>query len=287
MEKKTIIITGGNAGIGKEAAMELAKSGARVIMACRNQDTGKTCRDEIIETTGNTNVILKKLDLSSFQSVRDFAEDINKNEDRLDVLIHNAGVWLSKNVNNDDGVDLTMATNQFGPFLLTHLLIDLLKKSAPSRIVIVSSVSHFFGRLGFDQSKRYVPSYFPHLNYFNSKFANVCFANELALRLKDSNITVNSLHPGIIKTDIWNTFPAPISWSVALFSKVFFKTAKEGCETIVYLAVSEDVDGVTGKYFVDCKKSHMSKRTRSNEFNKKFWEICKDNVGLRNTDVSI
>ncbi|KAF5307639.1 hypothetical protein FQR65_LT06694 [Abscondita terminalis] len=287
MIDKTIIVTGANAGIGKETAIALAKKGSRIIMACRNQDTGKSSQDEIIRKSGNTNIVLKKLDLSSFQSIRDFAEDVNRTEHRLDVLIHNAGVWLSKNLKNDNGIDLTMATNQFGPFLLTHLLIDLLKKSVPSRIVVVSSCSHFFGNLNFDNSNLYIPSYFPHLNYFNSKFANVCFANELALRLKEFNITVNSLHPGMIKTDIWNNIPALLIWPITILSKICFKTVEQGSETMVYLSSSSEVENVTGKYYVDCKKSYMSKRTRNSEFNKKFWEICKSNVDLRNTDPSI
>ncbi|KAJ8944281.1 hypothetical protein NQ318_009658 [Aromia moschata] len=125
MDGKTVIITGANGGIGKETAREIAKRGARVIMACRNLDTGKAARDEIVESTKNENVIIKKLDLSSRKSIREFAEDIIRTEPRLDVLIHNAGTGESKFKTTEDGLELTMATNHFGPFLLTHLLVVL------------------------------------------------------------------------------------------------------------------------------------------------------------------
>lgn len=287
MEQKTIIITGANAGIGKEAALSLAKTGARIIMACRNQKTGKICKDEIINLTGNKNVILKQIDLSSFESIRSFAEDIKQNEEKVDILIHNAGVWLSHHLKTDDGLDMTMETNHFGPFLLTHLLIDLLKRSPSGRIIIVSSISHFFGRLRFDEFQNYVPPYIGHLNYFNSKFANLCFAKELSVRLKPFNITVNTLHPGLIQTDIWNTIPAPFSWIVALTSKLLFKNAKEGCETIVYLAVSKDVEKISGKYFVNCKVTYSCSGTKNAEYNKWFWEVSKRTVQLKETDPQI
>lgn len=287
MEPKTIIITGANAGIGKETALSLAKTGARIIMACRNMETGKICKDEIVNITGNKNVVIKKIDLSSFQSIRSFAEDINQHEKSLDVLIHNAGVWLSRHLKTEDNLDVTMETNHFGPFLLTHLLIDLLKKSSPSRIIIVSSMSHFMGYLHFDESQNYIPPYIGHLNYFNSKFANLCFANELANRLKCFNITVNSVHPGMIKTDIWNSIPIPFSWPLMLVSKLFFKSPQEGCQTIVYLATSNEVENVSGKYFVNCKQSYFSRRTRNVAYNKMFWDISKQTVQLKNTDSKI
>ncbi|KAK5644592.1 hypothetical protein RI129_005892 [Pyrocoelia pectoralis] len=287
MESKTIIITGANAGIGKETALSLAKTGARIIMACRNMETGKICKDEIVNITGNTNVVIKKIDLSSFQSIRSFAEDIKQHEKSLDILIHNAGVWLKRHLKTDDNLDMTMKTNHFGPFLLTHLLIDLLKKSSPSRIIILSSVSHFVGRLHFDESQNYIPPCTGYLNYFNSKFANICFANELANRLKSFNITVNSVHPGLIKTEIWNSLPPPFSWPLILVSKLFFKTPQEGCQTTVYLATSNEVENVSGKYFVNCKQSYVSKRTRSVAYNKKFWDISIQTVHLKETDPKI
>ncbi|KAF5292429.1 hypothetical protein FQA39_LY13976 [Lamprigera yunnana] len=281
MEQKTIIVTGGNGGIGKEVVKGLAKTGAKIIMACRNQETGRNARDEIIEATGNNSVILKKIDLSSFQSIREFADDINNTEKKIDVLIHNAAVWLSRNLKNSDGIDLTIATNQLGPFLLTQLLLDLLKKSAPCRIIVVSSVSHFLGTLNFDQLDNYIPSRLPNFNYFNSKFANICFANELARRLKNNKITVNSVHPGLIKTNIWDNIPLPFSWLVTLLNKMVFKNAEQGAQTIVYLATSDDVQDISGKYFVNCRKSYMSKRTRNENYNQRLWKLFEKNLGLK------
>ncbi|KAG5876425.1 hypothetical protein JTB14_010278 [Gonioctena quinquepunctata] len=159
MNGKTVIITGTTGGIGKETTKELARKGARIIMACRNVDVAKKLRDEIVGITKNENIVVKKLDISSQKSIREFAEDIIRTETKLDVLIHNAATCEKKFQKNEDGVELTMATNHYGPFLLTHLLIDLLKRSAPSRVVVVSSVFHRLSWLNLDRINLQVPGF--------------------------------------------------------------------------------------------------------------------------------
>ncbi|XP_026479014.1 retinol dehydrogenase 14-like [Ctenocephalides felis] len=286
MSGKTIIVTGATGGIGRETAEELARRGARVILACRNADSACKARDEIVSATGNRDVHVKLLDLSRMRSVREFAADVLRTETRLDVLIHNAGMAdvFRKQV-TEDGLEMTMATNYYGPFLLTHLLIDLLKKSAPSRIVIVASELYKFSRLNLDNLNpiNTIPAYL----YYVSKYANICFSNELARRLQGTNVTANCLHPGMIDSGIWRNIPFPLNYPVKLVTKGFFKTPKQGCQTTVYLAVSEEVEGVNGKYFLDCKESSLKAGAKDEAKNKKLWELSEDLVKLQPTDPRI
>ncbi|XP_018568422.1 retinol dehydrogenase 14 [Anoplophora glabripennis] len=286
MDGKVVIITGANGGIGKETATEIAKRGARVIMACRNLETGKQVRDEIAETTKNDNVILKKLDLSSQKSIREFAEDVIRTEPRLDVLIHNAGTAESKFKKTEDDVEINMATNHFGPFLLTHLLIDLLKKSAPSRIVVVASELYRLASLNLNKinpTSSWCPAYY----YYVSKYANICFTLELARRLEGTNVAANCLHPGMINSGIWRNVPFPLNLPLKLIVKGFFKTPAQGCQTSVFLACSEEVEGVTGKYFMDCAERALSSGATDESKAKKLWELSEKFADLRATDPKI
>jgi len=288
MSGKTVIITGANSGIGKETARDLAGRGAKVIMACRNLDSAKKARDDIVQTTGNNNVIVKKLDLSSLDSVREFAADINKNENRLDVLIHNAGVaYTFEKVVTKDGLDMTMGTNHFGPFLLTHLLIDLLKRSKPSRIVIVASELYRFAICFNVNRLNPVRFWLPAYLYYYSKYANILFSLELARRLEGTGITVNCLHPGMIDSGIWRNVPFPLNLLLMPIIKGLFKTPKEGCQTTVHCAVSNELDGVTGKYFLDCKMHNLSRAVQDPAIGKKLWELSEPLVKLESTDPRI
>lgn len=242
--------------------------------------------DEIVEATKNSNVVVKKLDLSSFKSIRAFAEDINNTENRLDVLIHNAGFAETfKKTVTDDGVETTMATNHYGPFLLTHLLIDLLKKSAPARIVVVASELYRFAFLDLETPNPTgkLPAYL----YYVSKYANICFTKELARRLEGTNITANCLHPGMIDSGIWRNVPFPLNLPLKLIIKGFFKTTEQGCQTTVYCAVSEELEGVTGKYFMDCKERNVHSGASDAAKAKKLWELSETVVKLEATDPKI
>ncbi|XP_056648145.1 retinol dehydrogenase 12 [Diorhabda sublineata] len=286
MDGKTVLITGATGGIGKETAREIAKRGARVIIACRNVESGIKVRDELIENTKNENIIVKKLELSSQKSIREFAEDINKTEAKLDVLIHNAGTAESSFKKSVDGIELTMATNHFGPFLLTHLLIDLLKRSSPSRIVVVASELYRLASLNLNNlnpSSSWCPPYY----YYVSKYANICFTLELARRLEGTGITVNCLHPGMIDSGIWRNVPIPFSCCLQLIIKGFFKTPKQGCQTSVFLACSEEVKHVTGRYFRDCSEKQLSSGAKDVAKAKKLWELSEKFVNLTDTDPKI
>ncbi|XP_049862839.1 retinol dehydrogenase 14-like isoform X3 [Schistocerca gregaria] len=276
---KTAIVTGSNTGIGKETARDLAKRGARVILACRDQQKGLEARDEIIRTTGNKNVILHLVDLSSLASVRKFAENIKKSENCLDILVNNAGVVGLPPKFTKDNLLIGMHVNHFGPFLLTLLLLDLLKKSAPSRIVMVSSVAHIYAKLSVDTINEKDDNGLRV--YANSKLCNILFANELSHRLMGTGVTVNSLHPGIVKTDIFRRLPRFIMLTINYLFGQFGKTAYEGAQTSIYLAVSEDVEGVTGKYFADCKEAQTSSSAQDEELARKIWIKSEILVGLK------
>ncbi|XP_062717296.1 retinol dehydrogenase 14 isoform X2 [Aedes albopictus] len=285
MEGKTVIVTGANSGIGKETARDLAKRGARVIMACRNMETAAKARDEIVKETGNNNVFLKKLDLSSQASIREFAADVLKSETKLDVLIHNAGFAETfKKSKSVDGIEFTMATNHYGPFLLTHLLIDLLKRSAPSRIVIVASELYRFASV--DLNNLNPVNSLPGYLYYVSKCANIMFTRELARRLEGTNVTANCLHPGMIDSGIWRNVPFPLTIPMAAV-KLFFKTNEEGAQTSLHLACSTEVEGVSGKYFRDCKEAGLTAGISDMEKAKKLWEESVKMVKLTDKDPKI
>ncbi|XP_061380060.1 retinol dehydrogenase 14 [Danaus plexippus] len=286
MDGKTVIVTGCTSGIGRETAKDLAKRGAKVIMACRNLDKAEQVKDEILQTTKDATVLVKKLDLSSFASIRSFAEDINKNEKHLDVLIHNAGYAETfKKNKSEDGIELTMATNHYGPFLLTHLLVDLLKKSAPSRVVVVASSLYRLASVNLDNPNPLTTM--PGYLYYVSKEANILFTRELARRLEGTGVTVNCLHPGLIDSGIWRNVPAPLSWGLWLINKSFFKTPAQGCQTSVMLAVDENLSKVTGKYFSDCQESSLSTSASDMGKARKLWEISEKLVKLEEDDPRI
>lgn len=292
MEGKTVIITGANSGIGKETAKDLAGRGARIIMACRNLETANAVKgkgdlkqsiilytkwhslylDEIIKETNNNKVLVKKLDLGSQKSVREFAADIVKTEPKIDVLIHNAGMALAfRGQTSEDGVELTMATNHYGPFLLTHLLIDVLKKSTPSRIVIVASELYRLASVNLNKLNP-VGTFPAAYLYYVSKFANIYFARELAKRLEGTNVTVNFLHPGMIDSGIWRNIPFPLNLPMMAITKGFFKTTKAGAQTTIYLATSDEVANVSGKYFMDCKEATLNAAALDEEKGRQLWE---------------
>lgn len=246
---------------------------------------------------------MKKLDLSSQKSIREFAAEINNTETKLHVLIHNAGTAESKTKVTEDGLELTMATNHFGPFLLTHLLIgimegnktkidfnyfflDLLKKSTPSRIVIVASELYRICSLNLEKINP-INSYFPVYIYYVSKYANICFTRELAKKLEGSGVTANCLHPGMINSGIWRNAPAPFSWPLKLIVRSFFKTTQQGCQTSVYLAASEEVETINGKYFVDCKEKGLNRGAMDDEKAEKLWELSVKLSNLQPTDPKI
>jgi len=200
---KTVIITGGNTGIGKETAIELAKRNARVILACRNQEKGKNAAMYVRNESENKNVHFRQLDLSSFASIRKFTQKVLEEESLVDILINNAGIMHCSNHKTEDGFETQFGVNHLGHFLLTNLLLDKIKQAPEGRIVNVSSSAHKFSpQLNFSTINEPGNFYTSHYTYPRSKLANILFTKALAKRLQGTNVTVNALHPGIVATDM-------------------------------------------------------------------------------------
>ncbi|XP_075007978.1 retinol dehydrogenase 12 isoform X3 [Calonectris borealis] len=285
LEGKVAIITGANTGIGKETARDLARRGARVIVACRDIAKAEAAASEIRAETGNQQVIVKKLDLADTKSIREFAEKFLAGcllflaeEKELHILINNAGVMLCPYSKTADGFEMHLGVNHLGHFLLTFLLLERLKQSAPARIVNVSSLAHYGGRIRFHDLHS-EKSYNRGLAYCHSKLANVLFTRELARRLQGTKVTANALHPGSVRSELMrHSFVMMWLWKIFSF---FLKTPWEGAQTSVYCAVAEELDSVTGQYFSDCQPASVSPRGRDDETAKKLWNVSCELLGIQ------
>lgn len=237
--------------------------------------------DALIDETANDKIVIMKLDLSSQKSIREFAAEILKNEKQIDVLIHNSGCASTFNKRKSiDGVEMTMATNHFGPFLLTHLLIDLIK-SSNCRIVIVSSAYYKVARVNL---KNLNPiDGFPFKLYYVTKTANIMFGLELAKRLKHTNVNVLIVNPGMCSTAIFKKVPFPLNIVV----KNSFKTPQEGAQTTIMAAVSKKLNGVSGEYLSDCRINELWSFVKNEQKNRILWEESEKIVNLRLEDPRI
>lgn len=266
MSGKVCLVTGANSGIGKVTAAELARKGAHVVMVCRDRARGEAALAEIKQATGNDQIELMLCDLSSQADIRRFADEFKATHDRLDVLVNNAGVYLRKRETTVAGIEATFAVNHLAYFLLTSLLLDLLKRSAPSRIVNVSSDAHKHGHINFDDLQA-EKSYSGVKAYCNSKLANVLFTRELSKQLAGTKVTANCLHPGAVATGIFRALPKPIEAIIKLLTL----SPEKGARTSVYLASSPAVETVTGKYFVRCKEAAASAEAQNDEIADRLW----------------
>ncbi len=252
MEGKTCLITGGSDGIGYVAALELARMGATVVIAGRNAEKTEAAAASIRRDTGNPSVSFLLADLSSQREVRRLAAEVIDKLPRLDVLLNNAGAIFLSHRSSADGIEMTFALNHLGYFLLTTLLLDLLKASAPARVVNVSSSSHYAaGNFRLEDLSR-PGNGRSYQAYGRSKLCNILLTYELARRLKGSGVTVNALHPGLVRTSIARN-NGILGRIANLFIGVRGVSASRGAETLVYLASSSDVETVTGKFFIDCR----------------------------------
>ena len=278
MNGKVALITGGTGGIGKAAATALAGLGAEVVVVGRDEERGEAAVAEIREKSGNDGVSPLLADLSVQVEVRKLAEEFRERHDRLDVLVNNAGLVLSERNETPDGIEAQFAINHLAPFLLTNLLSDLLKKSAPSRVVTVSSEAQRWGKLDFDdlQSKKRYRG-FPV--YGLTKLANVMFTFELAERLKGTGVTANCMHPGTVNTGFAQNNRGPAALAFRLF-KPFMRSPEQGADTLVYLAASPAVEGMTGKYVSDRKVTAASPIAYDENARKRLWEESGRLTGL-------
>ncbi|XP_061227708.1 retinol dehydrogenase 12-like [Neopsephotus bourkii] len=277
---RTAIVTGANSGIGKCVALELARRNARTILACRSLERGRAALDEIRAVTGNAAVLLRELDTASLASVRAFARSVLREEPRLDVLVLNAGVTGLPFAVTAEGLEETFATNYVGPFLLTNLLLELLKASAPARVVTVASFRH---RAGTADGRFLTGQRRPRggdAAYSSSKLMAVIFSTELARRLRGTGVTSNAVSPGVVSTNIMRHF----SWAArALFTllRPFLKSAEQGALSTIYCAVSEEAAGITGKYFnSDCALELPSEAARDARLARELWDETERVTGL-------
>jgi NAD(P)-dependent dehydrogenase (short-subunit alcohol dehydrogenase family) len=256
MKGRTCLITGANSGIGKVMALEIAKKGANVVMVCRSKELGQAAQKEIVAQSNNQSVELLLADLSSMKQVRDLAEEFEQKHDKLHILINNAALWPTKRIMTSDGLETQFAINHLSHFLLTNLLLDIIKSSAPARIINTSSGLHKRAKIDFDNLQ--AEKSYRHMRvYGQTKLENVLFTKELARRLGGTDVTVNSFTPGVAKSP------------------------EKGASTGVYLATSPEVEGVTGKYFGGSKELRPNKIADDVEIAKRLWKISEELSGLR------
>jgi retinol dehydrogenase-12 len=277
MMGKTCLITGGTSGIGEITARELARKGATVVVVGRSRQRCDATIARIREATGSESVAAMVADLSAQAEVRRLAQEFRSQCPKLDVLINNAGAIFTKRHESPDGIELTFALNHLAYFLLTDLLLDTLKASAPARVVNVASFAHTMVKgINFDDiesRKRYRG--FPV--YGMSKLANILFSRELSHRLAGTGVTSNSLHPGFVRTRF--TEGKGLGWAFGLLEKAIAISPEEGAKTSIYLASSPEVEGVSGKYFVKSKEATPSRAAQDDEAARRLWDLSVEMTG--------
>ena len=265
MSGRVVMVTGANAGMGKEIVFALAGMGATVVMVCRDSGRGEAARREVQERSGSGDVELLVADLSSQQSIRNLVREFAASHDRLHVLVNNAGITQPRRIETADGLESVFATNHLGPFLLTNLLLPLLTASAPSRVVTVASGAHTMGKIDFDDvqaSRRYNEI----AVYNQSKLANLLFTYELARRIAGTGVSANAADPGFVKTNLRVPFP----YSIFSFMR---GAAVDGARPAVFLASSPEVEGVSGRYFGRKGEVRSSKASLDEADARRLWTL--------------
>ncbi|XP_026871976.2 retinol dehydrogenase 12-like isoform X1 [Electrophorus electricus] len=268
---KTAVITGANTGIGKETAIDLAKRGARVIMGCRDMEKADAALKEIIKLSGNQNIISKKLDLADSKSIKEFAQAVNSEEKQVNILINNAGVMVCPYGKTADGFEMQIGVNHMGHFLLTFLLIDLIKRSTPARIINVSSMAHKWGNINLDDINS-EKSYDKSKAYSQSKLANVLFTRSLAKKLQGTGVTVYAVHPGVVQTELWRHLSGPQQAAMCLIRPIT-KTPVQGAQTTIYCSVAPELETETGKYYSDCASASCSNVAMDDDMAQRLWDL--------------
>jgi retinol dehydrogenase 14 len=284
MEGRIAMVTGANDGIGRATALGLARLGATVVMVCRDPQRGRIAQKQIRVESGNDAIELMFADLSSQAAIHQLAADYTRAHASLHVLVNNAGVNVKRRTVTADGIELNFAVNYLAPFLLTRLLIDTLKVSAPARVINVASAAEQMGRINFDDlmgARRYSAL----RAYCQSKLALVLFTYELAHRLEPSYVTANCLHPGVIRTKITQ---GASGWGavLAMLGRPFAAPPERGAETILYLASSPVVQAVSGKYFEKKREKRSSPRSYDIAAGQRLWQISELLTGLTTEKIN-
>ena len=273
LKDKICVITGATSRIGVETAIELARMGANLVLPYRDMNKGEILKSKILKQTANDKVDLVKCDLASFDSISQFCDYFKTNYNQLHILINNAGVWDKKFSQTNDNIETTFAVNHLAPFLMTNLLLDIIINSAPARIVNVSSDFHRKGTIKFDdlEGRKKFNNF---QAYGQSKLANILFTKQLADKLKDSNVTVNCLMPGVVKTNLFDT----VNPFIKFFVKFIWISPQKGAETTVYLATSPDVKDTTGEYFEKKKIRQSTNESCDKEIAHRLWQASEGYV---------
>ena len=278
LKDSTILITGATSGIGHAAALELAKQGATIAFNSRDKARGEAVRKDLIQKSGNSSIHVLPCDFSSLEQIQSFAEEFLNKFPELHILINNAGAFFPSFTPTKEGLESTFAVNHLAPFYLTQLLLDRIKASAPARIINVSSAAHKGQKLVFgegqDPAKPPQDQYSSLRAYGQSKLANILFTNALADQLKDTQVTTNSLHPGVIRTRITRR----ANWLLQAGFLVIGKSVKKGAETIVHLATSEEGGKVSGAYFVNKRQTPTSSIAQDKDLAEQLWKFSEEKI---------
>jgi NAD(P)-dependent dehydrogenase (short-subunit alcohol dehydrogenase family) len=277
MKERTFIVTGGNAGIGKAIATALAQMQAHVVIISRNAQKGEQAREEIQAASRNSQVDLVVGDLGTIEQTRRLASVLLERYPTIHVLINNAGVWMTRRTLNADGLETCFMVNHMAPFILSTLLLERLKENAPSRIVNVNAGLYVFGKL--DLEKTPFGHDFGRLKtYMNTKLCNILFTCELARRIEGSGVTVNALHPGVIRTNL-GISPGILGVFVRI-AKRFFDTPEEGARAPVWLATAPELEGVSGKYFDVKKETELTETAKDAKLACDLWDLSAKLAGM-------
>lgn len=279
---KTAIITGATSGIGRMAALNLAAKGAILVLPVRNIEKGEALKKEIQDKSQKAVVELMPCDLASMNAIREFADAFRAKHDRLHILINNAGIWEMKRRESADGIEMNFAVNHLAPFLLTNLLLDIIKASAPARIVNVSSMIHKRTRMKFDDLEKKKRWSSMHA-YAQSKLANVLFTRKLARYLEGSGVIVNCLHPGVVNTRLFDQMP---SFMLKIF-QWFMISPEKGAQTTIHLATSPALNGISGEYFAKSKAAKTSRHAKDMKVAEQLWEVSEVYCGLKNNNLCL
>jgi retinol dehydrogenase-14 len=273
MKGKICIVTGASSGIGKETSVALARAGARVAIVCRTEDKGERALTEIRQRSGG-DATLFVADFGSQRAVRALSARLTAALPRVDVLVNNAGLIMDQRVLTEDRLETTFAVNHIGYFLLTRLLEPTLRASAPARVVNVTSRAHRYGTIRFDDLMG-AAGYDGWTAYAQSKLANIAFTYELARRLTGTGVTANCLHPGVVASNFGAAGP-PLFRLGMVIGRPFMKSPARGAETSIYLASSPEVDGVSGKYFVNRHAARSSNESHDPAVAARLWKVSEE-----------
>ncbi|WP_053377405.1 SDR family oxidoreductase [Paenibacillus sp. FJAT-27812] len=279
MTGKIVMVTGANSGMGLATTVELAKQGAHVVMVCRSRERGELALEQARKQSGSKELALMTCDLGSLASIRSFTAAFKQKYDRLDVLINNAGVVSLKRELTSDGFESQIGINHLGHFLLTNELLELIKAAPQGRIVNLSSGAHKAGRIHFDDPNL-TKGYNVVKGYAQSKLANILFTKELATRLAGTRVTVNSVHPGAVATNIGVDRKTGFGKTVHKLLRPFFRTPLEGARTAIYLASSDEAADQTGQYYIDSKIVQTASKGSNAELAARLWAWSEQQVGL-------